>query len=568
MNSISKLIVTFCACILPFFAVQAQELCGDSADADLVIMVDRTGSINSSELGTEKQAVRTLLDFFAGAVVTRPRVGVGTFNVPGDGSGDARIQPNGELSDVYGQSTPPATGLYQVVNNITLGWGSTNLGDAIYVAQAEIVARAQSANRYIVLISDGIPNQPGNGGNGCSDGYWRSYAVTAANLAKAAGTKIITVHFGDDEACAPGTGANFLLNSISSGEDYYYEGNSNLQGVFQQISEYLGCDDNDCCTLDYCDVDTNTCIHENICPTPTPTATATATRTRTPTVTPTRTKTATPTATRTATATPTRTATATATRTATATPTRTATPTSTVPPTPTRTPTPTKTATPTPTFTATHTATATATATSTATPTSTSTPCITPSPCPECPPTPVCTNDDITAELMSMDSGARKQADEVKRATDVLSRSLCTRSPAMRAYIKKVIKRGKKLYNKSWKATWSIPHTLQFCEESALCVSVSHVSSIDTYNQTSRKSIKLINEILSKVNKRACPPRPTPTPCVCKPADEAAGKCKDGFKVATARVDTVKSLKREAKKTYRQNISISGSLPTYTDSCE
>jgi len=207
-------ILSFAALLLSASIVSAQQQCGESADADIVIMLDKTGSISSTELTNEKNGAKTLLNFFSGATLEKPRVAIGTFNVV---SGpDGRIEPNGTLTDVYGHDNPDDTGLYEVINNICCASGRTNIGDALIAAQAEITARAQAnAQHYIIIVSDGIANEPG-GGDGCTEGQSWTYAMDAANAAKATGTKIVTIHYGDDESCAPGTGAYFLLNYISS----------------------------------------------------------------------------------------------------------------------------------------------------------------------------------------------------------------------------------------------------------------------------------------------------------------------------------------------------------------
>ncbi len=135
---------------------QGGQQCGINADADVVIMVDRTLSATISQMSLQKAAAKTLLGYFSGAELDNPRVGIGTFNdmwpfpLPA-----ARIEPNGSLTDVYGHDSPGATGLYRTINNILpFGFGKTNLAAAIMVAQAELAANAQSANRYIVIISD------------------------------------------------------------------------------------------------------------------------------------------------------------------------------------------------------------------------------------------------------------------------------------------------------------------------------------------------------------------------------------------------------------------------------
>ena len=169
---------------------------------------------------------------------------------------------------------------------------------------------------------------------------------------------------------------------------------------------------------------------------------------------------------------------------------------------------------------------------------------------------------------MEMDRGARTQKEQAYRAADLLSRSLCVRTSAMRTYINKARRQARRLYVKSWKQTWRIPRELLFCETSPLCVAVNHLSSISAYQVTAKKLNKLIRQILSRVNRRECPPRPTPTPCICKPEDEAAGKCTAAALIAPAGGDTIRSLRAESKRVYQHILEMSASLPTYTDRCE
>ena len=231
--------------------------CGDSADADIVIMIDRTGSISSSEMAQEKNAAKTLLQFFDGALV-QPRVSIGTFNV--QSGPDARILAS--LTDLYGQDNPGNTGLFQTINEVvpSSGSGNTDISAAITVAQAELAANAQSVdNRFIIIISDGITNEPdASDPSSCSAGNPGAAASDAADAAELAGTKIFAIHFGDDSPCASGTGVTFLQNIIATAPTMYYEGNSDLSGVFTEISEAIVCDDGNTCTRDSCD--NNICV--------------------------------------------------------------------------------------------------------------------------------------------------------------------------------------------------------------------------------------------------------------------------------------------------------------------
>ena len=56
-----------------------QVACGNSAEANIVVMLDLTGSIERADLEKEKAAAKELLDYFQSAN-PRPRVAIGTFN--------------------------------------------------------------------------------------------------------------------------------------------------------------------------------------------------------------------------------------------------------------------------------------------------------------------------------------------------------------------------------------------------------------------------------------------------------------------------------------------------------
>jgi len=407
-------------------AAHAQVSCGYGADADIVIMIDRTGSIMPADLDLEKNAAILLLNDFAN-VNPKPRIAIGSFNGTTDGGtgypGAARI--HAALTSNYGTQSP-ATGLYAAIGNIIDSSGRTNLGAALSTASSQFSLPVDpSRPRYIVLISDGIPNRPPNdttcGTCGCQNAY--DFADSNALSAETTyGAAIFAIHYGGLNSGCPGEPANgtaFMQTHMATFPNYYFSGD-NLMGVFDQIAHQISCTPTPtatptptktatpCPTLTFTPTATRT-------PTPTATYTLTPTRTPTPTYTPcptltntptatsTATKTATPTSTVTNTATPTKTSTPTATATKTATATYTPCPTLTITATATatatKTPTPTSTATKTATFTpcptltstATPTRTSTPTATSTATATKTSTPTYTPCPTLTNTPTPTST---------------------------------------------------------------------------------------------------------------------------------------------------------------------------------
>ena len=454
----------------------AQEICGTIADADAVFMLDKTGSISSLELAQEKQAAAEFLGY-AEAAAVKPAVAIGTFNVASPFQPAARIEENGQLTSSYGHPAPGASGLYEVISNITLGWGATNLGDAIIAARNEISTHGTRPEKYIILISDGIPTQPGNGGNGCIDGEWRSYARDAAAAAKAAGIKIVTIHYGDDGGCPAGTGAAFLLNSISSGASYYFEGLSGMQEVFASIAQDAGCDDQNECTLDSCDPGTHVCTHTSICPDEEPDCLGvpggSAAYDR----------------------------------------------------------------------------------------------------CGVCNGNGMsclgCSELNLTPRLMAMDDGARRQKNQVQRAARMLSRVICRNDAKNRAFIRKVRRSANNLYLKSWRHTWAIPRVLEFCSNTLFCVQISHAGEVAAYNQTALRLRKTSKNVLARVHPYDCPVAPRPTPCPC-PTSAPEGNCQAAFATAGARIraSQVDALWSSALQTYRQNVSISNSLPSASSSCD
>ncbi len=239
--------------------------CGDNAKADIVIMIDKTGSITDSDLTLEKTAAKGLLNSFSAAVVNKPRFAIGTFNV--EEGPDARIVAGGELTDVYGADNIDPnldSGLYAAINDINSPNGFTNLSEAFDVAQAELSAHAADAGYadyadYIIIISDGVTNRPSSPTpSSCSTGTPGDSALASATNAKNAGTTIFTLHYGTDSPCAAGTGSAFLLQ-LSSGPAYYFEANADLSGIFDLIADFLGCNDNDSCTTDTCNDETHLC---------------------------------------------------------------------------------------------------------------------------------------------------------------------------------------------------------------------------------------------------------------------------------------------------------------------
>lgn len=255
------------------------NFCGTSANADIVIMIDQTGSVEAAALVQEKNAAKDLLDFFSTAGV-KPRVAIGSFHVSsGSCAGGSNILPGGSLTDVYGDRNT-STGLYGVIDGISGTCGNTDINAAINAAQSHLAGSGGTGTNNIILISDGIANRPtswpdfvGGENSGascqtcnCPEGRdaGEFAAIDAKNASTA--TRIFAIHFVGGGSCSAGNNAiaaTYMQNEIASSPSDYYEGDADLSGVFLAIASQIGCNDDNPCTVDSCDEQTNTCVNES-----------------------------------------------------------------------------------------------------------------------------------------------------------------------------------------------------------------------------------------------------------------------------------------------------------------
>ena len=352
----------------------AAQLSGQVCDADIVLMLDRTGSMTASDLTHERTAAKAFLNTFATAAVP-PFISIGALGDDTNGGLEAFIKK--ALGRPYGDDDAANDNdHYNAIDILTATNSSvgTDIADALSVANTELTSHGSTGSRVVVLISDGDPDKPTNALTA------REAAYDQSDTLKLAGRDIFTIHFGADPtgfagqelmaALATGTatppatdGHNTHGHQNGSADDkataalensdgdhfFIAPSASDMTAILQQIA------------AEYC----------QSLPTATTTSTATRTATQTGTATATATPTSSSTATRTATVTNTPTNTATSTGTVTNTPVNTATRTATITNTPTNTATITATVTNTPVDTATRTATITNTPTSTSTNTAT-----------------------------------------------------------------------------------------------------------------------------------------------------------------------------------------------------
>ena len=186
----------------------------NSCGIDVALVMDSSGSINSTNLSTMKSALNT----FVGALLPATPT---LFSVT-DFDTDATVL----------QTLTNDTGLLTTAINAPTSGGNTNWEQAIQDAQGTLTteppARAGVPN-IMIFASDGDPTYANDPGTNVADDVALSEAIAAANAAKLAGTRIITLGIGASVNVAN-------LEAISSADAYYSAANfSDLSTVLNNI---------------------------------------------------------------------------------------------------------------------------------------------------------------------------------------------------------------------------------------------------------------------------------------------------------------------------------------------
>lgn len=184
-----------------------------SGPVDLVLTIDRTTSMSSTDVINAKRASLAVLDFFnpalhwvslgaLGPVDPSDRcdgiTGGSLWEVTTNLSSDYKNNPIPVIFDGETFNLDPTSDLVAKIICLEQQTG-TNLGDPVATAVARLQASGRpGVKQGIILLSDGAATQPGT--NPCQ------YAVDQANAAKAAGVELFTIGLGigsktcDDES--------------------------------------------------------------------------------------------------------------------------------------------------------------------------------------------------------------------------------------------------------------------------------------------------------------------------------------------------------------------------------
>jgi uncharacterized repeat protein (TIGR01451 family) len=190
----------------------------DSCGADIALVLDSSGSIDSTNLDTMKSSFKGFVDSMLPTTPTQ-------FSVTDfDTTATVVSAFSDNVSTVKTAIDVPTSG------------GGTNWEDALVKSFGTFDPRAGVPN-LIIFASDGEPtfnNGPDGGNTGwLTDGGDLSRAITQANLIKTAGTRIITLGIGSNVSQAN-------LQAISSANAYFNAANfSELTTTLQNITTEL-----------------------------------------------------------------------------------------------------------------------------------------------------------------------------------------------------------------------------------------------------------------------------------------------------------------------------------------
>lgn len=262
-------------------AAACRGLCGESpfAALDVMMVLDRTGSMSNGDMHNAQDAAKAILGVFEEGV---HRVGLAAlgpakdtedckaqgYSCSGSSCSPALPYPNvpdvrwvtTHLSEDYQNpdgSPNESSSLVANIECLKTSSVGTNLGDPVWAAAEELQAngrQGQDKAWAMIVLSDGAANQPEDGkGSSCgaeSDSYNPcDYAVEKAEAAKALGIEIYTIGYGveddnanrcdcDNNGAWEDSSARDVLQEMATDEDHYFEEpkGGDLTPVFEEIA--------------------------------------------------------------------------------------------------------------------------------------------------------------------------------------------------------------------------------------------------------------------------------------------------------------------------------------------
>lgn len=186
-------------------------------NADMMLVLDRSGSIDSGELTTMKTAAKAFVDALN---PTPAGTHIGQSSFSSTGSLDLHLSDN-------------ATAVKTAIDLLVSG-GLTNLKEGIEYATAELdnghAHERPAVPDFMVVLTDGNPNVPGS-----TEAEAKAFGKAAADAAKAAGVEIFVVGIGSDLDAT-------YLKTIASGDDHYFAA-SDFTTLEAELAKLSSCQD-------------------------------------------------------------------------------------------------------------------------------------------------------------------------------------------------------------------------------------------------------------------------------------------------------------------------------------
>jgi len=172
---------------------------------DVILLIDNSCSISSTELATERTAAKTLVSLLSSGL---NQIGVTSFN---------------EHPTVRIGLTNSYSSVNTAINGITTRSECTNIGDAIKSAY-ESFDYTSGSKKVIILLSDGQANWPA--------GNYVQYALDQASIAREKGVIIYTIGMGNN---INQNLLKYIADDKVTGSYHYYDNDSSLGQNFNVI---------------------------------------------------------------------------------------------------------------------------------------------------------------------------------------------------------------------------------------------------------------------------------------------------------------------------------------------
>lgn len=149
-----------------------------------------------------------------------------------------------------------------------------------------------------------------------------------------------------------------------------------------------------------------------------------------------------------------------------------------------------------------------------------------------------CVEKDQTSDLRRLDGGAKRQERAIKKLVRYIKGVLPRRSAERKSY-RGVLRETHQLQVRNWTISWQLPHISSVCEETVACATSSNLPILDEY--------RVHNKELWKIFKRAYKHL----------------KTLQGMRTSQEQA----TLRRYARKLFKDNLALANSIPTVQFAC-